>query len=309
VTANPVSGAAGPRCLGPIPEVNASASERILAYRNQRTPFVIRGALAGWPALDRWTVEYLGNRYADKLVKVQQLDPDGVTRYQLESLKEVRFADFIDAVSTVPPRERWYLVIGNIQSSPGLLSRFSAPVFPELASDLELPTIADPKTLFEINLWVGCTGATSNLHFDPHDNCLCQVRGHKDLLLFAPDQERYLYMPSPRGTTNPLHSAVDPVRPNFERFPEFTKAAYSTCRLDPGDLVYLPAGHFHHVRSSEFNVAVNFWWRDSRWWLRQLRPPLRRATLWFLHERGRSMFPRAKTLGRAAARRREPEGA
>ena len=284
-----------PGCIGALERVHRPSPEEFRErFIVPRRPVIVTGALDGWPALRRWTADHLSATLGDRRIKVQRLDHDNITRYELKTLEEVRFDDFIAAIREVPPVKRYYLVIGNIHVVDNFPRRFAKPVFPELFPDLEIPAFVDARRLLEINLWVGYSGAVSNLHFDPIDNCLCMIRGRKHLRLFAPEQWSHLHLPSTFGLENPLHSPVDAARPDYERFPNFQQARYQVCTLEPGELLYMPAGVWHHVRSEGFNVAVNLWWKDRRWALEQLRMPMRRATVWFLQDKARNLVRRLR---------------
>jgi [protein]-arginine 3-hydroxylase / protease len=288
--------------LGCLERVHRPAPEEFYdRFVATRRPVVVTGAMDGWAALHRWTADYLGATLGDRRIKVQRLDHDNVTRYELHTLEEVRFADFISAVSQEPPAKRYYLVIGNIHVVDNWPRRFAKPVFPELFSDIEILPLVDAERLLEVNLWVGYSGVVSNLHFDPIDNCLCMIRGRKHLRLYAPEEWSHMHLPSTFGLENPLHSPVNAMRPDLGRFPKFQQARYRTCTLEPGDVLYMPAGYWHHVRSEGFNVAVNLWWKDRRWALEQLRMPMRRATVWYLQDKARSLARRLWARPRAGA--------
>ena len=60
-----------------------------------------------------------------------------------------------------------------------------------------------------------------------------------------------------------LYSAwitVDPLHPDFEKFPEYQNAHPLKLRLNSGDVLYLPSLWFHHLKQSQGCVAVNFWY-------------------------------------------------
>jgi lysine-specific demethylase 8 len=292
-----------PARLGTLERVHRPTPEQFHArYVVLRRPVVMTGIIDSWPALHRWTPDYLDATLGDRRVKVQRLDGDNVTRYELSTLEQVRFGDFIAAIRQDPPARRYYLVIGNIHVVDNWPRRFDKPVFPELFPDVTILPFVDAERLLEVNLWVGYSGAVSNLHFDPIDNCLCMIRGRKHVRLYAPEQWDHMHLPSPFGLENPLHSPVDAIRPDFERFPKFQEARYQDCVLEPGEVLYMPAGYWHHVRSEGFNVAVNLWWKDRRWVLEQLRMPMRRATVWFLQDKARNLGRRMWARPRTGAR-------
>lgn len=55
-------------------------------------------------------------------------------------------------------------------------------------------------------------------------------------------------------------SAVDVEAPDLARFPLFAHAqGAAQVLLAPGEMLFLPAGHFHHVRALTPSVSVNFW--------------------------------------------------
>lgn len=278
-----------PACLGPVERVErASLTEFRARYGDPRRPVVITGVVDAWPAMTAWTADSLAERLGERRVKVQRLDDHDVTRYELETLHELRFADFIAAIRTTPPAHRYYLVIANLHVRDNWPRRFAKPVFPELFPDIKIPAVVDAERLLEVNLWVGYSGAVSNLHFDPLDNCLCVIRGRKHLRLYAPDQSHFMHTPSPLRVDNPLHSPVDALRPDHARHPRFCRARYHSCTLEPGEMLYMPAGYWHHVRSEGFNIAVNLWWKDRRWLREQFATPMRRTSIWFVQDKLRA---------------------
>lgn len=53
---------------------------------------------------------------------------------------------------------------------------------------------------------------------------------------------------------------VEVENPDPERFPEFAKAPYLECVLQPGEVLFIPVRHWHYVRSLELSFSVSFWW-------------------------------------------------
>jgi hypothetical protein len=82
----------------------------------------------------------------------------------------------------------------------------------------------------------------------------------------SPDQIANLY-PCPLDLTpagQPI-SLVDIRKPDLDRFPRYAEAwsAAEVAELGPGDAIYIPALWWHNVEALEdFNVLVNYWWRD-----------------------------------------------
>ncbi|KAM7387052.1 hypothetical protein PAMA_009596 [Pampus argenteus] len=102
---------------------------------------------------------------------------------------------------------------------------------PELKEDIRLPDYcclgeADEDDI-TVNAWIGPGGTVSPLHHDPQQNFLAQVEVEN---------------------------------PDTVQFPEFSKAPYLECVLQPGDVLFIPVQHWHYVRSLELSFSVSFWW-------------------------------------------------
>ena len=175
---------------------------RDYAFRSR--PVVIEKAVSSWPAMKKWTMEYLSEQYGEKLVHIK-LTPDGVfegvesatlwsgyrqdwipdaVRSQLPYLdlvvvrpatSEMKFSDFLDFIAS-----------GN-QSLSAYLEYSSIPYYmPKLQQDIfELPFIEGSLEVRQLNMWLSDGNTLGKLHFDPFDNLLCQVySGSYNLLLF-----------------------------------------------------------------------------------------------------------------------------
>lgn len=165
---------------------------RDYAFRSR--PVVIENGVKDWPAMKKWSPEFLRQRYGERKVHVK-LTPDGVfegveraTRWagytQIsipESVKsqlpfpdlvvvrpatsEMKFSHFLDFISS-----------GN-RTFSAYLEYSSIPYFmPTLQQDIfELPFVAGELDIRQLNMWLSDGNTLGKLHFDPFDNLLCQV--------------------------------------------------------------------------------------------------------------------------------------
>jgi ribosomal protein L16 Arg81 hydroxylase len=130
--------------------------------------------------------------------------------------------------------------------------------FPELLRDIKTPKWIEPNGL-TINLWFGAAGNVTQLHYDIANNFFAQIYGRIRMTLFDPAQTEWLY-PYPVQAAVSQASFVDVETPDFIKYSEYRKAQPMECALEPGELLYLPAFWWHHVRSLDAAISVNFWY-------------------------------------------------
>jgi lysine-specific demethylase 8 len=221
-------------------------------------PVVITGAMEAWAALGSWNCDYLAFRVGHARVPLCwsqtgdfSYDPAGGPRF------DVSIAPFQEALSRIqePPDERSGVHYVQCVDIPEHLR--------ELLSDIEIPRyIAGERPI--VYLWIGQGGNTTGLHYDGRHNLLCQVQGQKHIRLFDPEDFAALaHCPLDAKGPGTYYSLIDASRPDLERFPELIRARPLEVTLSPGEMLFIPALWWHHVRSIGINVAVSFWWGSA----------------------------------------------
>lgn len=202
-----------------------------------------------WPACSKWSIEYVrsvaGHRTVPVEVGAHYVDPEW-------SQTLMTLSDFID---TFVSRKR------DKESNVGYLAQH--PLFdqiPELRKDIREPEYCclGENEDVEVNAWFGPGGTVSPLHHDPKHNFLAQVVGQKRVLLYSPEDTKYLYPHPTRLLSNT--SSVDPENPDFQTHPEYKNAKGWECLLEEGEMLYIPPTWWHHVRALSTSFSVSFWW-------------------------------------------------
>jgi hypothetical protein len=252
----------------PVQRVGSVAAFEAIVAAEQ--PVVIAGALEHWPALAAGRSsagamnEYLKSMDAGSFIEALEAPPQtGGRFFYTPDLRGFNFSHRRRRVSETLDQLLRSLGEPNapfvaIQSLP-LASHL--PEFIRCNPAPFLPPQVLPR------LWVAGAVCTQT-HHDPEHNLACVVAGCRRFLLFPPEQVGNLYIgPIDKPFPPPL-SLVDPVAPDYDRFPKFRQAFEAACvaHLDAGDAIFMPKHWWHHVTSlAPYNVLVNYWWgNDAR---------------------------------------------
>ena len=234
-------------------------------YVQGNRPVVISGAMEGWPALDRWSWDYLaavaGDCTGEVIVSRNGLYPDYVTQPSPMAKVEMRFAEFLRRAVPAAGEEPLPPILGPGETYYLYGKSYLLDAVPALRDDLRTPAclggIPEP---FQ-RLWISTPGCVTPLHYDLSNGFLCQVRGTKQVWLFDPAQIDRLY---PRGKQFPgldnfeRQSQVDIHHPDDEAFPELRRAVALDCRLREGDTLFIPSNWWHEVETLEPSISVQF---------------------------------------------------
>jgi hypothetical protein len=175
--------------------------------------------------------------------------------------RKMAFGEFLDRVSERAGREpligegeRYYL-----RSVDGKARADVRRTHPGLARALELECVW-PETRFHSSvLRISSSETTLQTHFDTHDNVLIQLAGEKEVTLFPPEVDSYMYVQGSSSRVNYPNNAPG----EFPLFDKYAKDAALKIKLRPGDALFIPAFWFHHVYASGdgASVAVNVFFR------------------------------------------------
>ncbi len=132
------------------------------------------------------------------------------------------------------------------------------------------------------SIWIG-TRTRIAAHNDLPNNLACVATGRRRFTLFPREQFRNLHLgPIDNTPAGRAISMVDFHAPDLERHPRFAEALAhaQVAELEAGDALYIPAMWWHHVEGlADFNVLVNYWWRETPRWMGSAQVALNHAML------------------------------
>ena len=204
-------------------------------------PFVITGLVGKWP-LSALTPETLRQRFGELPVRARVGDYINTAFAPDRAMQDMSLLAYLE------------LVADNTQDLPPYLGNLELR---ELNGLCHWPAYF--KKMGPPRFWLGPSGTVTPLHCDYDDNIFAQIWGSKRIFLSPPHHDEFLY---PREANAILFgSPFDPEAPDFERFPLARQATMIECIMQAGELLYVPAGWYHQVRSLSFSLSANRWAR------------------------------------------------
>jgi ribosomal protein L16 Arg81 hydroxylase len=230
---------------------NLSREEFFTRYHGGNRPVILTGAMRDWPAMTRWTPDYLKRVCGGEMVQVMT-GRSGDADYELHPERHrtaMPFAEYVDRVIAAAHTNDLYLVAQNdFMRTPGG-KRLLEDVGP-------LPDYLDDRRDGFAFMWFGPGGTVTPLHHDTCDIFLAQVMGRKRIIMHPANQKPLVY------NHIGVHSAVDAERPDLISHPLYRYAARDVFTLEPGEVLFIPVGWWHHVRALDLSLSMsftNFW--------------------------------------------------
>jgi len=232
-------------------------------------PLLLRGLAAHWPAVAAGRTSaaaadaYLRRFYQDATVNAMLGAPAIGGRFF--------YNDDLTGFNFQPVRVRLDAVLDELT---GFVGRADPPAVYVGSTTIDtcLPGFRDENDFSFgqrdplASIWIGNRTRIA-AHYDLPDNLACVVTGRRRFTLFPPEQIANLYVgPLDFTPAGQAISLVDFARPDLQRFPRFAEAMRHAraAELEPGDALFIPSMWWHHVEAlDDFNVLVNYWWRQS----------------------------------------------
>jgi hypothetical protein len=249
-------------------DVGAELFETTIKTRGR--PAILRGLVRDWPATQA------GRESPQSLTAYLKTFYSGHPAPMFEGPASIHgrffYNDALDGFNFESKRALLSDVLDRLchglgdQSSPALYSgSVSLPIYlPGFSNANHVRSLITSDSVLE-SIWIGNRTCIAP-HFDNTENLACVVGGRRRFTMFPPDQIGNLYVgPLDLTPAGQPVSLVEVRNPDLTRFPRFAEAlaAAEVAELSPGDAVYIPALWWHNVEALEnFNVLVNYWWRD-----------------------------------------------
>lgn len=194
-------------------------------------PVILTDFMSDWAAAKKWNFSYLQNHFGTLNVPLYSDDYSNPGKGYMQPTCYKSLAEYIDLLQAGETKYRMFLF--NIFQKA-----------PELIEDIGKPNIMKGFVKEFPFMFFGGAGSEVKLHYDIDHSCvfLNQFEGHKKIILFAPTQSKYLYQ-----HPYTVKSHINPLAPDFDRFPALKNAEGYECILKPGETLFMPSCYWHYV--------------------------------------------------------------
>ncbi len=228
--------------LSPIEKRSGLTREEFIEnYLKPKRPVVFTDLVKDWPAVQKWTFDWLRENHGHIEVPLFDKhihDPD-------KYFQPARIMSFGEYLSL-------------IEEGPVDLRMFLFDIFkkvPELADDIRFPTIMNGFLKGYKYVFFGGEGSITGLHYDM--DCsnvfLTQFQTRKEVILYAPEEAPRLYQ-----LPFTVMSKVDPMNPDYEKFPAMRGLQGHHTILNHGETIFIPSLWWHYIRYIDggFSLAL-----------------------------------------------------
>lgn len=239
----------------PIERIGSATQEDVTRLMSEaRRPLIFPGLCRDSEFVRLWNLDFfetLGTQ-----VPVQEPEPDGVNYFV--KYNRIPIQDF---VKRIRDGEKLYIGAREIMKQRG--RRSDKDGLGDLAAKITIPEWVDVARISSSNLWVGAGDNHTLLHYDPWNSILMLARGTKEFIVLPATETSKVY---PFGAFNfrslylgkVLHSRIRPLNVQERFVAKFSQAKGYRGTISAGDVIFIPAGFWHYVKSTDLNIGINF---------------------------------------------------
>lgn len=216
--------------------------EFLINYKRADKPVVIEKLTQDWPARDKWSINYIKEIAGHNKVSLYDSKPSTDYRHQYEPAATMALKSYFEMLEQGENDLRLFFY-NILAEAPELVKDFSYP-------DIGLHFFKKLPVLF-----AGGKNAKVQMHFDIDfaDIFLCHFGGKKRVMLFSPEQTKYMYhVPF---SFSSLFS-VDYDCPDYKKYPALQYLQGEVAELNHGDILYIPPGYWHYIVYEEIGLSM-----------------------------------------------------
>jgi hypothetical protein len=227
--------------ISTVPRLGPLDARAFQAQAAKGMPFLVSGVVGRWP-LSAMAPSILRERYSDLPVLARVGDYITNAFAVDRAMQDMSMGEYLDVVEAgadaLPP------YLGNL----ALRELNSLCHWPAYFNKMGPP-----------RFWIGPARTVTPLHCDYDDNIFAQIWGTKRIFLSTPHHGEFLY--TREASAMLFGSPFDPEAPDYGQFPLARQATMIELIVEPGDMLYVPAGWYHQVRALTFSLSSNRWAR------------------------------------------------
>jgi hypothetical protein len=227
------------------------AEEFLERYYAVNRPVILTGEMTDWPALARWTPDYLKTAIGGRVIEFQggRAASERFERDKEAHRREAPFGVFMDQILRQDAGNGTYLTAYNSRRNAGALSVLNDDLgFLERFLDRQA---ASPNGM----MWIGPAGTFTPLHHDLTNNLIAQIVGRKRIKLAPAAEIGKLY--NDQHVFSEIPDLDDPDL-DLTRYPRLATLRLYDVLLEPGEILFVPLGWWHQVRSLDFSVTITY---------------------------------------------------
>lgn len=212
-------------------------------YFKPGKPVLLKGLAHLQPAGDKWTIDWFKQTMGDLEIAVfDNNEKKHVYSTTVNPDFKMPFTEFLDIITKDEPSTVRMFRYNLYKQNPALKKDFSCPKF-----------ISKGLLKSFGFMFLGGKDTDVRLHYDvDYSNVLLtQIHGSKRVLLFAPDQSKYMYK-VPYNT----HSLAD--LKNYQNWPALKYAKGYEIIQEAGDGIFMPSGYWHYNTYLTGGISVAY---------------------------------------------------
>ncbi len=218
-----------------IPRVRGLSKEEFLRdYYTPQRPVVFEDLTANWPAFQKWDFDYFKKKAGDIVVPLYDGKPAKGRQKSHGPAKKMKFGEYIELLKAGPTDLRMFF-FNLLQNCPDLINDFEYP-------DLGIKFFKKLPVLF-----VGGEGGKVVMHYDMDlaNNFHFNFAGEKRVIIYSPDQTKYLYK-VPYSIVS--MEIIDMDNPDLEKYPALAQAKGYEVTLKHGECLFIPSKWWHFIK-------------------------------------------------------------